>query len=121
MGEGLQEKLCNLQRAFSPTTSTYNSKEEEVEPRDSQLVELKQSINFSLELVQEGLFEVFKPIPSIILVDVPTKAHSKCMMRHKRKEVMEDNGSPTKVTWKQAPIEGKEIQKMLQLNLDGIQ
>ncbi len=72
-------------------------------------------------MVQEGLFEVFKPTPSIIIVDVPTKARSKCMMRHKRKEVMEDKGFPTKVTWKQATIEGKEIQKMLQWNPDGIQ
>ncbi len=32
---------------------------------------------------------------------------------------MEDNGFPTKVTWKQAPVEGKEVQKMRQWNLNG--
>lgn len=84
---------------------TYNYEEEEVEPRTTkprvfQPVEHNQPTNFSSKLVQEGLFEVFKHVQLIIPIDVPTKAHYKCMMRHKRKEVMEDNGFPTKVTWK---------------------
>jgi hypothetical protein len=38
-----------------------------------------------------------------------------------QKERGDDNDSPTKVTWKQAPIERKEILKMLQWNPYGIQ
>jgi hypothetical protein len=101
---------------------TYNSEEEEVEPKTTKPI-VFQSIeptgikinsisimtNFSSKLLQEGLFEVFKPTQLTIPIDVPTRAHYKCTMKHKRKEVMEDNGFPTKVTWKQAPVEGKEI------------
>jgi hypothetical protein len=35
-------------------------------------------------------------------------------MRCKGKEVMEENNFLAKVCWKQAPVKGKEIQKMLQ-------
>ncbi len=49
-------------------------------------------------------------IPIVVL----TKAQSKFMMRGKGKEHVEEGNSPTKVTWKRAPIETKEIQKMLQ-------
>ncbi len=67
-----------------------------------------------MELVQVGLFEVFKLDPSIIHVTIFTKAHFECMMRCKGKEVMEENNFLAKVCWKQAPVKGKEIQKMLQ-------
>ncbi len=51
-----------------------------------QLVVFEQSTNFSSKLVQEGFFEVFEPAPPIIPIDVPTKAHSKCMMTCKGKK-----------------------------------
>jgi hypothetical protein len=35
-------------------------------------------------------------------------------MRHKGKELVEEDSSPTKVTRKRTPIETKEIQKMFQ-------
>jgi hypothetical protein len=40
-------------------------------------------------------------------------------MRRKGKEMMEEGGSPAKVTRKQTLAKGKEIQKVLQLILMG--
>jgi hypothetical protein len=48
-----------------------------------------------------------------IPIVVPTKAWSKYMMRHKGKEQVEEGNSSTKVIWKWAFAEAKEIQKML--------
>ncbi len=46
-----------------------------------------------------------------ILVVIPTKAQSKCMMRHKGKEQVEEGNSLTKVTQKRKTTKVKEIQK----------
>ncbi len=55
--------------------------EEEVE----QPIEIKQLTDFSLVLVEGGFFDV--EVDSFnIPIDVPTKARSKYMMRHKGKE-----------------------------------
>jgi hypothetical protein len=63
--------------------------------------------------VEGGFFDVeFDSLD--IPVDVPTKVWSKCMMRCKGKETLEERGSPTKVIRKRALVKGKEIQKMLQ-------
>ncbi len=69
-----------------------------VEQEVFQLVVFEQSINFSSKLVQKGFFEVFEHDQPIIHVDVPTKAHSECMMRCKGKKVMKESGSLAKVT-----------------------
>ncbi len=52
----------------------------------------------------------FHDIPIV----VPTKAGSKFMMRSKGKEHVEEGNSPAIMTWKEAPTETKEIQKILQ-------
>jgi hypothetical protein len=61
---------------------------------------VKGLVDFSLYPIQEGLFEVFEQVPLIIHVPIPIKAHSKGMMKHKGKEVMEEIGSHAKVFWK---------------------
>jgi hypothetical protein len=94
--------------SLSTTTHTYiiisDFEEEEklrtTKPKVFQPTKFEQLMEFSLESVQEGLFEVFELVPSITHFVVPTKAHFKCMMRHKRNEAMEENDSPTNVTHK---------------------
>jgi hypothetical protein len=110
--------MHNLQQDFSTTTHTYiiiSDLEEEEEKLKTtklevfQLAKFEQLVEFSIELVQEGLFEVFELVPSITHFVVPIEEHFKCMMRRKRNEVMEENDYPTNVTHKRTPIERKEI------------
>jgi hypothetical protein len=64
-----------------------------------QLVEFQQLANFSLELVEGGCFDVKLESHDIFVV-VPTKAQSKCMMRCKGKEQVEESNSFAKVIQK---------------------
>ncbi len=122
MGKGLKKTLWDLWQKnwpLAPTVIIINDYEEEVEKRVAKVevdqpIEIEQSTSFSSKLVQEGFFEVQLDSPNIHVV-IPTKAWFKCMMRRKGKEMMEEGGSPAKVTQKQALVKGKEIQKMLQL------
>jgi hypothetical protein len=106
MGE---ETLQDLQRVFSPPTPTFvvtsDSKEEEEQeeirtskPNVSQFVKPKGLTNVSSKSTQEGFFEVFEHASPLILVVVLTKACSKCMMKHKGKEVMEESDFHGKLT-----------------------
>jgi hypothetical protein len=66
-----------------------------------------------LASIERRLFDMelnFHDIPIV----VPTKAGSKFMMRSKGKEHVEEGNSPAIMTWKEAPTETKEIQKILQ-------
>jgi len=90
---------------LAPTFIVNDDEEEEVEikiikPEVLQPIEPKESANFSSKPVQEGFFDVFKHVPSIILLVVPTRARFKCMMECKGKEMMEESGFFVKVTQK---------------------
>jgi hypothetical protein len=77
------------------------------------MLRLNNLINFSLESIEEQYFDIdFSSLD--VPIAVPTKAWSKCMMRHKWKKPVEEGVSPAKVTQKQARAEGKEITKVLQ-------
>jgi hypothetical protein len=65
------------------------------------------------KLVQGRFFEV-EPYSLNIHVVGPTKAQFKYMMGCKGKERMEKSGSLTKITLKQASIEGGKVQNLLQ-------
>lgn len=72
---------------LAPTVIVINDHEEEeveikiIKPEVLQPIEPKESANFSSKPVQEGFFDVFKHVPSIILLVVPTRARFKCMMQ----------------------------------------
>jgi len=78
-----------------------------------QHVEVEQLINFSSKLVKEQYFDIDISSFDVPIV-VPTTARSKCMMRCKHKELVEEGLSFAKVTWKQAFAKRKEITKVLQ-------
>jgi hypothetical protein len=56
----------------------------------------------------QGRFIEVEPNSPYIPIVVLTKVRPKCTMRHDGKEIME-GGLPSKMTWKQALVEGKEI------------
>jgi hypothetical protein len=63
-------------------------------------------VDFLLKLVEGGFFDVETKSPNIFVV-IPTKVRSKCMMRHKGEEAMEEGGSLVKVTQKQTLAKGQ--------------
>jgi len=93
---GLEESLQGFQRQFSPLAPTFvlindSEKEEHVERRATnkeekakQLVEIEQPTYFSSIPIEGRFFNVEGDSPDI-LVTIPTKAWSKYMMRHKRR------------------------------------
>ncbi len=115
-GRRIWRDIARPLKAFSPLTFTIiiisDFKEEEqvekktIEAKVDQLVEVEQSIDFSLESVEGRFFDVETNLPDIF-VAIPTKVRSKCMMRHKGEETMEEGGSLAKVTQKQALAKGK--------------
>jgi hypothetical protein len=79
---------------FAPTIIVINDfeEEEQVEKRVvNQLVEVEQLVDFSLESIQGRFFDIKLDSRDIFVV-MPTKAQSKCMMRRKGKEMMEEGG-----------------------------
>ncbi len=75
--------------------------------------EVEQLINFSSKLVKELYFDIDTSSFDVPIA-IPTKARSKCMMKCKQKELVEEGLSLAKVTWKQAFAKRKEITKVLQ-------
>ncbi len=120
MGKGLEETLKDLQRQIASPTPAFvvisDSKEEEhverkateKEKQAKRLVEIEQLIEFSSKLVEGGFFD--RKVGSLdIPIIVPTKSRSKCMMRCKGKEHVEEGSSPTKITQKLTFVKVKEI------------
>jgi hypothetical protein len=79
---------------LGPTVIIINDSEEEeqvekkttkVEAKAEQLVEVEQPTDFLAKPIEGGFFDV-EPDSLDILVVVPTKAWSKCMMKRKGKE-----------------------------------
>ncbi len=106
MGERLEETLRDLERQTTSPILAFviisESKEEkqverraiEKEKQVERLVEVEQPTKISSELVEGGLFDV--EVNSHDIHVVPTKSRSKCMMRHKGKEHVEEGNSFTK-------------------------
>jgi hypothetical protein len=82
----------------------------EKEEKIKQFAEVEQSIDFSSIPVERGLFDVEIDSPNIFLI--LTKSWSKCMMRCKGEEHVEEGNSFVKVTQKQTLTKTKGIQKM---------
>jgi hypothetical protein len=105
--------LHNLQWVILPIPTTYIVKaileKKKMGPIINQIIETKKPTNFTSQLIQVGLFEVFEQVPSFAPIPIHTRTCLKHMMWRKGKEVMEDTCSFTRVSWKQALIEGKEI------------
>jgi len=78
---------------------TNKWKKEAIEKGTKQLVEVEQSTDLSLEPIEEQYFDIDTNSPNIPIV-VPTKAQSKCMMRCKGKEPIEEGVSLAKVIQK---------------------
>ncbi len=81
---------------------------EEEEQVKKKTIEIEKEVE---QPIERRFFDIKFDFPNIHVI--PTKAQSKYMMRHKRKENVEEGNSHAKVTWKWTPIETKEIQKML--------
>ncbi len=94
--------------SFVPTTYIVinNFKEKEIDLVISQLIETKQSVDFSSQLIQVGLFKVFEQVPLFVFIPIHTRTCLKHMMRCKGKEVMEEIGFFGKISWKQTLVEG---------------
>lgn len=98
-----------------------NSKEKNIDPIISQLIETKQLMYFSSQLIMVGLFEVLEHVPSFVPIPIHTRTSLKHMMRHKGKEAMEEIGSFARISWKQALVEGKETFHHVAMDLNGVQ
>jgi hypothetical protein len=71
--------------------------EKHVENKTIEVEEVEKLAKILVALIRGGFFDI-KVDSFHIPVIVPTKAWSKCMMRHKGKEQVEEGNSPTKVT-----------------------
>jgi hypothetical protein len=117
---GLEETLRGLRRHFSPPTLVviiiidYEEEEQvekkttEAEAKVEQPIEVEQSRDFSSKSI-EGRFFDMEPDSIDIPIAIPTKAQSKCTMKCKGKEHVEEGNSLTKIIWKQTLVEAKEI------------
>ncbi len=94
-----------------PTTYIIinNFKRKKIDPIINQLIETKQLVDFSSQLIQIGLFEVFEQVPSFVPIPIHTRTCLKHMMWRKGKEAMEETSSFAKISWKQTLVQGKEI------------
>jgi hypothetical protein len=120
MVEGLEKTLQGFWRQLSLPAPSFviisdceeekqvERKATEKEEKVKWLVEVEQLAYFSSIPIEGGFFNVEVDSPHIPIV-VPPKVWSKYMMRRKGKEQVEEGNSPTKITWKWAPIEAKEI------------
>jgi len=81
-----------------------------IEKGIEQLVEVEQLTDLSLEPIEEQYFDIDTNSPNILVV-VPTKAQSKCMMRCKGKEPVEEGVSPAKVTQNEHLLKGMKSPK----------